>query len=280
MKTCRIQPCILILGMHRKSAVPLNVARQLVGVSRVSRDSCISTAAGRSDATRCNCGSALTPAAVKLLEKHSATGCVHATHVYPSINIRAFSLFSCLLHFEGLGAKPAFPTSSHNVSPGQRRPWRTTAVPALNATTASGDKRVVVSLQREHFQQENVTLTGSTAFIFHVDRLKDAIKKRSNLLVQVRGGSRSYFLIKRRKKCFKAIWLGERCGYICLQEGFKCIAECFVCLVSSSPPPKCACGISLVCTFNFIPSVSLHSFHLQMALWSREENDCEIMSPM
>lgn len=68
-----------------------------------------------------------------------------------------------------------------------------TAVPALNATTASGDKRVVISLQRERFQQENVTLMDSTAFIFHVDRLKDAIKKRSNLLVQVGGGKQKLF---------------------------------------------------------------------------------------
>lgn len=245
--------------MHRKSVVLLNASSQFIGISTVSHDSCISMTAERTDSHPCNCSSALTLAAIKLLEKHRECYWLRSnpTHVYLSTSIRVFNLFSCLSHlyvafwsldFEGLGAKSVFPNSSHNVSPGQWRPVKATAVPALNVTTTSGDKRVVVSLEREHFQQENVMLMDSTAFIFHFDCLKDAIKKRSNLLVQVRGESRSYFLIKRRKKCFKGIWLGERCWYICLQEGFKRIA----CLVSYSPPPNVHVGLALP-TFLFLP---------------------------
>lgn len=45
---------------------------------------------------------------------------------------------------------------------------------------------MVISL-KEYFEQEGITLTDSTEFIFHFDCLKDAIKKQSNLLVQMGG---------------------------------------------------------------------------------------------
>ena len=51
----------------------------------------------------------------------------------------------------------------------------------------SGDKCMVISLKKEYFEQESITLRDSTEFIFHFDCLKDAIKKQSNLLVQMGG---------------------------------------------------------------------------------------------
>lgn len=56
----------------------------------------------------------------------------------------------------------------------------------LLVLVTSGDKCMVISL-KEYFEQEGITLTDSTEFIFHFDCLKDAIKKQSNLLVQMGG---------------------------------------------------------------------------------------------
>lgn len=47
----------------------------------------------------------------------------------------------------------------------------------------SGDKCVVIPL-KGYFEQESIMLTDSREFILHLDCLKNAIKKQSNLLVQ------------------------------------------------------------------------------------------------
>lgn len=64
-------------------------------------------------------------------------------------------------------------------SPGEQLLYQSLILPVTSV-----DKCTVISSRKECFEQETITLTDSTEFIFHFDRLKDAIKKQSNLLVQ------------------------------------------------------------------------------------------------
>lgn len=72
------------------------------------------------------------------------------------------------------------------------RAYGVAALPALSAAPTPGHKHVVISLEQD-FQQENVLLTDGAEIIFHFDCWKDAIKKQSNLLVQMRGWKQLFF---------------------------------------------------------------------------------------